>query len=279
MTALLALVLATVQTEGCDAALREAIRDEVEVSGFAEDSVETVVHCEGHAVQVTLQDPRSGRRWVRALSRGSDSRAEVRVAVQLVDLLHAARAEVTWASLLEDRAPVPPSVSEVTSRWSGEVMAGAAFSPGVFGVEPSLSGRVVRRFGAWSVGASALGTLRASRLRGTVGTAEFGFATAAVVGSRTWSFAAWELEPQVGLGMLVLWAVGHATDFAYEGRLSGAATVLLSASVSVWRSFDVVSLGVRLEVGVTPIAARLELPDVRARVGLPVLALSLGARW
>lgn len=274
------------EVSACPEALEPSVRDELTVAGLESDDLltEVSVRCAGAEVDVALRDVASGREHRGALRLGPDARGLTRVAVQVVDLVRASLAEARFSGLL---APVvhaapapPPAPPRPPSALRGWLGGGATLAPGGLGLQPSLAGEVSYALGSLELGLGAWATVRAARLVGTVGRAEFGVGGSQVVGAVTLEHGAWTLTPHMEVGVLVAWGLGEATALAWEGRLATAATLALGLGVSAWRAVGTgVSVGVVVDARLTPVPVRVELPGAAARVGLPVLAAGLALRF
>lgn len=281
LLALLAVSLsaAPLEVTGCPEALRSMVLDEYALASLPSSSTHQVaVRCEGVAVEVSIDQPNVGNR-THTLQRGTDARAEVRVAVQVVELVRAALAEERFAraplrpvSLEPSMAPQPPR----PPRWSVSLAGGLTVAPGGLGGEPSVSAGVWRGVGAIELGVTALATVRATRLPVAAGRALLGLVHLEARAGYPLEFDSWTLTPHVGLGALVVWALGEPATVGWTGNLGFAPTFALGAGLSAWRALTSwLKVGLVTEVIAAPFPVRVELPGARATVGLPVLVLSL----
>lgn len=271
MMALL-VVLAALDGAGCSDSLVRTVEDELALAKVA--TVPESLRCEGTTVIVGLADGAEYR-----VTLGTDARAEVRLAVQLADLLHAQEVEARFASRLEPSAP-PVVVTMPPSRLRATLLGGATFSGGGFGVQPSIRGSAALAFARVSIGVAVEATVRGSNLRSSAGTADFGFGAVQVFGELPLDFDRWTIAPRVGAGVLIGWASGRAASFAYTNGTQVVASALISAGASGWRTITPwLQLGLAIDVGVAPFPIVVSIPGARASMGLPLITLAAGARF
>lgn len=278
----------------CPAGLVTAIREELEVAGFptqlsADEGAQVAhvdVHCVDASVVVQIEDrvtPKSVRRLLQLQSR---ARAEVLVALQVVELLHASLAETRFAALtqvpapvvrfLEKREPAPPSP------WKLGAGVGATWAPVGFGVQPSVSVEVSRAVSSWNsarleLGLLLTGTVHASLLQGTGGRAETGLVESRGVFALNFEKASWMIRPRFSAGVLLVWAVGHA-DTGYGANAGATATFEVGLGVSVSRAVtNWLALSAGVDVAITPFPVVVRLPDSTTRIGVPLVAAQIGA--
>lgn len=287
-----ALVFAVTPTErvslsGCEPTLVSVVNDELAVAGFDLESSGTslVVTCSGERVQVELFSDRDGRHDTTELVLGTGERAQVRLAVQVVDLLHASLAAERFRGLLLPPPsvvvpPDPEAPSEAGTGWVGAVQAGAAIDPRGVGAEPLLSANVARRWARWEIGVGLSSTVHGALLEGSSGAARFGLATGTLQVQHVWTFGSWTLAPRLGLGALVGWAFGERPTPAYLATAGAVPTFVASAAVSGWYQLvPAIGLGVSVEVFAAPFPVRVQIPGAEALMGLPTVALLAGARF
>lgn len=284
----------TLESSDCAPGLVTAIQDELEVAGFPTERSSDVgaqvahvdVHCVDANVIVQVEDrvtPKSVRRTLQLQPR---PRAEVLVALQVVELLHASLAETRFASLTQVPAPVVRFLEQreppAPSPWNLAVGAGATWAPIGFGVQPSVSAEISRAVSSWKparleLGALLTATVHASLLRGTGGQAELGLVESRGLVAVSFEQASWMIRPRLSAGVLLVWAAGHA-DVGYGAKSGATATFEVGLGLSVSRAVNSwLALNAGVDVAVTPFPVVVRLPDSSTRIGLPLLAAQIGA--
>ena len=265
------MLLAALDGAGCSASLVHTVEDELALASVV--IVPESLRCEGSTVIVRLADQREYR-----VTLGTDPRAEVRLAVQLADVLHAQKVEARFAS--RGVPVVPPVVVPRPSLLRATLLAGATFSGGGFGVQPSIRASGALVFGSVNVGLSVEATVHASKVRSTAGTADSGLGAVQVFGELPFELNVWTLSPRVGAGVLLAWASGRSSSLAYANRTQVAPTGLISAGLSAWRTLTPwLQLGLALDVGVAPFPVVVSIPGASASIGLPLITLAAGTRF
>ncbi len=269
---------APLEVTGCPATLGPTVQDEYALAGLQPDAVARVaLRCEAEDVEVLIVTP-AGLRRTRALRRGTDPRGEVRVAVQVVDLLHAVLAEERFseppAVAITQQPPIAP---RSPPSWSTTLAGGFTFAPGGFGVEPSVAASVNRGVGLFEFGVAARATVRGTTLAVDQGRALIGVFDAQARAGFPVEVGAWTLTPHAGVGVLAVWALGTATSEAWKGTFGVVPTFAIGAGLSAWRALSSwLLLGLGAEVLAAPLPVKVELPGAGAAVGLPMLAFELG---
>jgi len=278
----------------CPDGLVTAIREELEVAGFpterssvgGEQVAHLDVRCVDASVVVQVEDrvtPKSVRRTLQLQAR---PRAEVLVALQVVELLHASLAETRFAALtqvpapvvrfLEKREPPPPSA------WNLAAGVGATWAPVGFGVQPSVSAEVSRAVSSWTaarleLGLLLTGTVHASVLQGRGGRAELGLVESRGVVAVNFEQGSWMIRPRFSAGVLLVWAAGQA-DTGYGARSGATATSEVGLGLSVSRTVTSwLALSAGVDVAVTPFPVVVSFPDSNTGIGVPLVAAHLGA--
>lgn len=302
MTAILLMLLGAPAVSGvalapssCDTELVKAVRDELHAAGFSfapPDDPSAIaqlrLNCTQGSLEARIEDRVTRKAVERQLSVAPGLRREAQAAVQVVELLHASLAEARFDSMFA--VPIPKEVDrflaeqEPGGRWATGLLAGALFSPGGFGVEPTISGFVSRSVfhrSGWrlEVGGSALATIRASRLRGEGGSAEVGLLHAAAVVAVPLELGEWTLRPHLGVGALFAWASGHA-EALYQPASGVTATFAPCLGLSLLRNVAPwMALSLGAEATGTPIPIRIQFPDVTTLIGAPLFSASVGVAF
>jgi len=275
------------EVDGCPPQLTSTIHDELLAAGFSGDSGEIArisTRCSAEAIQVRIEDRVTEKTVERAFPQLGGPRAENRLAVQVVELLHASLAE---ARARRRVAQVPAQVDAFLAQreepasvpWSAGLELGAIGGLGAFGVEPALFGEISRPVWKVELGLSLAGTVHASSLSSLAGRALLGLALAQGTAALPVELGGFRLSPRLGLGTLVVWASGEASS-AYQSSFGATAVFALTLGASLWRSLAPwLSAGLLLDVTAAPVPVRVEVPGASTRVGLPLLALALGVRF
>ena len=277
----------------CETGLVTAIREELEVAGFPTELsseggqvAHLDLHCIDASVVVEVEDRVTPKSVKRTLQLQSRPRAEVLVALQVVELLHASLAETRFAALtrvpepvvrfLDKREPAAPSA------WNLAAGVGVTWAPMGFGVQPSVSVEVSRSVSTWNsarleLGLLLTGTVHASQLQGIGGTAEIGLVESRGVFAVNFPRAGWMIRPRFSAGLLLVWAAGLANS-GYGARSGATATFETGLGLTVSREVtNWLSLFAGVDVAITPFPVVVRVPDSSTQIGVPLLAVQMGA--
>lgn len=297
MTASLLLLLGAGATPGvvmvspstCPTELVDTIRAELVCAGFATDEgsprlATVITRCdEPGRVLVRLEDDVTHKAVERSLELVADARQSARVAVQVVELLHASLAEARFASLVKVPEPVQRFLAEQELAWRGELAGGVMLAPGAFGVQPAVAGALWRSQALrnWQLefGALVEATVHATRLKATGGTADVGLVWPRVAVAASIELGSVWLAPRVGLGALLVWANGSA-DATHVGTAGVAPTFAASVGVAARRQVTGwLALGLAADVAVAPFPVTVALPQLTTHLGAPFFSFSLHAAF
>jgi hypothetical protein len=276
----------SLSADDCPPSLGALIRDELSVAGFSSEGSEVahiVAHCANGQAEVRIDDRVTQKTVERHFALLTDARAESRLAVQVVELLHASLAEARFTSrppvpaqvetFLASRAPAPPSA------WGATLAGGVVGGLKGLGVQPAVSGALTRRVLAVELGLGVAATVHATTLNSEAGRALFGLVQLEAVVGLPIERGAWCVVPSVGVGALAVWANGEAGK-EYEPHFGVAATFAATIGCSVWREVNAwLSVGLNLDVTAAPAPVRIDAVNASASVGLPLASLSLGLRF
>ncbi|MFT3842050.1 MAG: hypothetical protein QM723_33980 [Myxococcaceae bacterium] len=290
-TALLALMLsaASVQLDAPQVSveLAEAVRTELATAGFSAEGEPVVARLallpsEG-AIDCTVEDRVTHKTVTRRLAYDPAApRANRRLAVQVVELLHASLAEARFAptpapvptavnAFLEQREP-PPS----PPRWRLEASGGVAVLSQ--GIQPwvSLGGRF--RIGPIEAGLYAGAIAHTWTVSGELGSADLGLADARVVASVPFDAGWVTLRPELSSGALLAWATGHTDLHGYVGTTGTATAAAAGAALNAELPLnDFLALTARAALAVAVPAIKMQFADTRvATIGQPMFSISIG---
>lgn len=280
----------TIAPSTCAPALLETIRAEFAAAGFATGASDThlatvIMRCDDQAsVLARVEDKVTQKAVERSFEPSTDPRGNTRVAVLVVELLHASLAEARFASLVKVPEPVERFLSEREAPiWRGELAAGAMMAPGRFGVQPALSATLwrVHALRDWKleVGALVEATIHATRLPSSAGSADLGLLAPRLVVAAAFEVGGVLVAPRLGLGALLVWASGNA-DVRHTASAGIAPT--FAASLGVAASCQLngwLAVGLGADASVTPFPVTVAMPDSTTRIGAPFFSISLYAAF
>jgi len=288
--AALALVLAGASVEleapGCDVELVEAVRSELATAGFSGAGEQLVARlhlepAEG-AIDCTVEDRVTHKTVSRRLAYDATAvRANRKLAIQVVELLHASLAEARFAAPKE---PVPPAVDAFLeqreppreSHWRADAAGGVAVLS--VGAEPwvTLAGRY--RLGPIEAGVRLSSVVQAWRISGAAGTADFGLADARVVATWPVQVSLLTLRPEISCGALIAWASAHTESAGYVGSAGVVTTAAPGAALNAELPLnDWLGLFARAALAVSLPAIHVQFDTTRvASLGQPMFELALG---
>jgi hypothetical protein len=274
----------------CSPALMETVRSEFVAAGFGLDDAGArlatiALRCDAEQVVASVDDHVTHKRVERTFATPlGDSRSTARLAVLVVELLHASLAEARFAPNAPVPAPVERFLAErEPARWRAELGAGALLAPARFGVEPSVAGALWNRqrlLSSWlELGVIVDATVRATRLGDSTNGAEVGLVALRAAAGPAFELPGLTIQPRVGVGALLVWAVGHA-DIAHVASTGVAPTFTASLGVSgSWSVSSWLAVGLSADVGVAPFPVAVVLPTVTTTVGLPWASFTLFASF
>lgn len=290
-TALLALLLsaASVQLDApqVSAELADAVRTELSTAGFSAEGEPVVARLAllpvDGAVDCTVEDRVTHKTVTRRLAYDPTAqRANRRLAVQVVELLHASLAEARFAP---QPAPVPQAVNAFLDqrelppsppRWRLEATGGVAVSSQ--GVEPwvSLGGRI--RIGPVEAGLNAGTVVQTWTITGALGHADLGLADARAIASVPLELGMVTLRPEVSFGALLAWATGHTDLRGYVGTTTTTTASAPGAAVNAELPLnEFLALTARAALTVALPAIKMQFSDSRvATIGQPMFVISVG---